>query len=173
MNRQLEPLAHRIDFLLFARERNRRSRLTLILTHCYVGAEWYGCRSGEAVSAAQFCHLGQLIDVPLSTRLLIVLDAMARSRICRSPTQLFVVLANDRFVQQHASDLRRSGLLRPKISRSAVKMAVSRIRKSISHALTGAGLATGREDILHSADTGAGIGYRITVPVEWIHRRLD
>ena len=127
------------------------------------------CRAGEEIAAVYVASRTGEVAVPLSLALRLVFDYLAASRrIPQSATQIAAGIHASEFYKKHALNAGQS--LRRKVSRSAVKEYIKRIRKALDAALAKAGLAIDSRSVLVSENTcGNEVLYRLRASVEWVH----
>jgi len=129
------------------------------------------CRPGEEVAwtILVFRSREYLLRLPLS--LLLVFDYLGRNRwLPQSATQIVAGMRTDPFYARHGANVRTDGRQTRKISRSAVKEYVKRIRRALQVGFHEAGLKLDPYAVLVSEPTESNeIRYRLKATIEWIH----
>jgi hypothetical protein len=129
------------------------------------------CTPGEAIMEIHLLHRGLRIPLPLSLRLMLLFDYLARHRHgAQSATQVAAGLSADLFSQRHGAHARAASSLRRGISRTAVKQQIMRLRAGLRSAFREAGLSIDPGRILVSEKTTVNeMRYRLKASVIWEH----
>ena len=129
------------------------------------------CAAGEEVAGIYLIHLGREFFVRLSLALRLLFDYLARhSRLPQSAAQIEVGIRANRFYTEHAAAIRGEKGFTPRISRTAVKVYIQRIRLALRSAFEDAGLQLDAPAVLVSQNTVMNdVGYRLKGIVKWVH----
>jgi hypothetical protein len=167
-------IADTAEVLLFELHHLLHSGPNILIHHAYQLSDHNErCGPGEEIASAYLLHRGRAIFLALPLSLLFVLDSLARSRhIPRSATQIASSIRASEFYRKHG---RNSGIAsRRKISRSAVKVYVQRIRRALDIALREAGIGLAAEQVLVSKKTVSNQTlYQLHASVSWHHSLMD
>ncbi len=127
------------------------------------------CQEGEEVWAAYLIFRSRQIHLPLSLAVRLVLDYLARTRhVPQNASQITAGMRASVFYHRHG--MNSGGISRRKISRSAIKEYVKRIRKALDIAFREAGLPLDSKRTLISKETvGNETHYQLLARVEWVH----
>jgi len=131
------------------------------------------CQAGEEIWAISISHRGQEKVLPLSLALRQVVNYLAETRhIPQSATQIAAGMRRSAFYVKHGMN---SGIpSKRRISRSAVKEYVKRIRKAFGLSFCEIGLDLDPKRVLVSKTTmGNEIHYQLRARIEWIHLGSD
>ena len=132
------------------------------------GAE--GCLPGELIAAVWLVHHGRRYQLRLTTATLILFDYFARRRFGQTATQIEIGIRREPFYARHGAAARTSKPLTRRISHSAVKEYVKRIRLALAAAFAEAGIQYDPQLVLVAEPTsGSEVIYRLLASVEWIH----
>jgi len=127
------------------------------------------CLPGEEIWMISVVHRGREAYLPLSLALRQIVNYLAKTKHTpQSATQIAAGMRRSAFYAQHGMN---SGVTsKRKISRSAVKEYVQRIRKAFDLAFREIALDLDPKRVLVSKATmGNEINYQLRVKVEWIH----
>lgn len=165
-------IADTIEVLLLEQQRIMQAGPHFRIDHRYrrVGINWL-CAPGEEIAAIQLLSRGQaiLLALPLSLRLLF--EYLAKSRhLPQSATQIAAGIRASSFYRKHGMN---SGIVSTrKISRSAIKVYIQRLRKSLVVSFKEAGLPLRPDRVLVSHRTvGNEIVYQLRATISWSHTR--
>lgn len=164
----LTQVVYKAEFLLLERSVLEQSGPTLQIVHRF-RARGFGCLPGEEVFQVFLLYRGRqiLLALPLALRLLINYLAIHRYT-AQSATQIAAGMRTH-FYQKHGLN---SGILsRRKISRTAVKEYVKRIREAFGAAFDEVGLTLRPATVLISLKTlGNEVLYSLRATVKWVHQ---
>jgi hypothetical protein len=127
------------------------------------------CRAGEEIWAISISHRGREEFLPLSLALRQVVNYLAETRhIPQNATQIAAGMRRSAFYVKHGLN---SGIpSRRKVSRSAVKEYIKRIRKAFDLSFREIGLDLDPKRVLVSKTTmGNEIHYQLRARIEWVH----
>lgn len=127
------------------------------------------CLPGEEITAVYLLHREREVLLPLSLALRLLFDYLGHHRhLPQNAAQIAAGIKASAFYRNHGMN---AGLpTRRKISRSAVKEYVKRIRKALNIALRRRTQPVDASRLLISAKTvGNEVQYRLCAPVEWKH----
>lgn len=132
---------------------------------------WTTCMPGEVIADVQLIYHGKRFSVPLSTRLLLVFDYLARhQRMPQSASQIAAGMRLDPFCLKHGTNATASRSLSKRVSRTAVKQQIVRLRAALASAFAEAGLSLDPERVLVSEETSVNeVRYFLKAAVEWEH----
>lgn len=167
-------ILHALEILLAELTLLRATGPTLKIIHRFrqVGSI---CAPGEEVFAIVLMHRGRehLVDLALAQRLLMNYLA-CHSHIPQSASQIAAGIRADSFYKVHGRNAISNSSMCRKISRSAVKVYVNRIREGLASACREAGLNIDPASVLLSEQTVSNeVGYRLKARIEWVHVDLD
>jgi hypothetical protein len=131
------------------------------------------CQAGEEIWAISTVHRGREIILPLSLALRQVVDYLAETRhVPQSASQIAAGMRRSAFYVKHGMN---SGIpSKRKISRSAVKEYIKRIRKAFDLSFREIGLNLDPKRVLVSKTTvGNEIHYQLRARIEWVHLGSD
>jgi hypothetical protein len=165
---KFEIIAERAEVLLTELAELVQAGPTLRFVHRFQ-LPWTTCAAGEEIWAVFIIHRGREIPLPLSLALRLVLNYLAETRhIPQSATQIAAGMHRSAFYVKHGMN---SGVpSRRRISRSAVKEYVKRLRSAIRIACRYAALDFDPGEVLVSRRTvGNEIRYQLRAAVQWVH----
>lgn len=118
-------------------------------------------------------HRAKKVSVPLSLRLMLLFDYLARHKwIGQNAGQIAAGLSTDPFTTQHGAHATRGTTLQRHFSRTAVKQQISRLRTGLRRAFRRVGLRMSPDRVLISKKTVTNeVWYQLQAAVEWEHRR--
>ncbi len=129
------------------------------------------CQVGEEIWMICLMQMGRDIHMPLSLALRQVVNYLAETRhVPQSATQIAAGMRRSAFYAKHGMN---SGVpSKRKISRSAIKEYVKRIRRALALSFREAGLHLDPNRVLVSKTTmGNEIHYQLRARIEWVHIR--
>lgn len=129
------------------------------------------CTPGEAITEIRLLHRTRQLPVPLSLRLLLLFDYLARhKRLGQNAGQIAAGMSADPFTQQHGDYARAKSSLRRRVSRTAVKEQIMRLRAGFRRAFREAGVTLDPARVLVSDETITNeVRYRLKASVSWEH----
>lgn len=132
------------------------------------------CTPGEAIAEVRFFHRRKQIPVPLSLRLMLLFDYLARyQRLGQNAGQIAAGLSTDPFTRQHGAYARAKSSLSKRVSRTSVKMQIMRLRAGLRSAFRNVGLNLDPNRVLISEETTANEArYRLKASITWEHSEL-
>jgi hypothetical protein len=168
MSIDLRPVIYKAEALLLERSLLARSgpRFRVIHRFRIVGTQ---CQAGEEVFAVFLVYRGEEVIVLLPLALRLLFDYLGRyCHVGQSASQIAAGMRASSFYRNHAKN---SGeLSRRKISRSAVKEYILRIRRALEVALKQASIPLDPNQILVSEQTeGNEVLYRLRATVQCRH----
>ena len=170
MNAKLAPVMKKVELMLLEYRQLKAGRLHFTILHCF-RAPGTECAPGEVVAAIYLMQHGREHCVPLSMTLRQVFDFLAKhARISLSASQIATYFRADVFYSRHGSNIATDGKLRRRVTRSAVKVYVQRIRQALALSFREANLRVDPCNILASEETGSNeAGYRLRGTFDWLH----
>jgi hypothetical protein len=133
------------------------------------------CVPGEEIAVSYFVHRGRLFPLRLSLSLRMLIDYLAKhSHFPQSASQIEAGMRADPFYVKHGTNCTGPNGLKRKISRSAIKEYVKRLREALALAFREAGLNVDARRVVVSEPTVSNeIGYRLKATVEWVHVEME
>lgn len=172
MKDRLAPVLQKVDLLLAELRKISQSGPQFRILHRFHRPDTY-CLPGEEIAAISLIHRGRehTLRLPLALRMLF--DYLAKHRrVPQNAAQIEAGLRLDAFYQKHGANSGKKQARR--ISRSAVKEYVRRIRMALHEAFQNAHLTIHPNGVLISERTvGKEVLYRITANVQWEHLEID
>jgi len=168
MYADLRCVAEQADVLLAELTQLAQNGPRLRITHRFQLAGTL-CRPGEEIWAISLICRERETPLPLSLALRQVLNYLAETRhVPQNASQIAAGMRRSAFYIKHGMN---SGVpSRRKISRSAVKEYVKRIRRALALAFGEAGLRLDPNRILVSKTTmGNEVHYQLRAAIEWMH----
>jgi hypothetical protein len=172
MSADLLPIAERAEVLLAELAGLSQRGPLLRIAHRFqrLGTD---CQAGEEIWAISIVNRGREALLPLGLALRLVVNYLAETRhIPQSATHIAAGMRRSTFYLRHGMN---SGIpSKRKISRSAVKEYVKRIRKAFDLSLREIGLNLDPKRVLVSKTTmGNEIHYQLRARIEWVHLGSD
>jgi hypothetical protein len=129
------------------------------------------CVAGEVIAEVLLIQHGKRVSVPLSTRLLLVFDYLARhQRLPQSASQIAAGMRLDPFCLKHGTNAAANRSLSKRVSRTAVKQQIVRLRAALTSAFAEAGLSLDPGRVVVSEETAVNeVRYFLKAAVEWEH----
>jgi hypothetical protein len=129
------------------------------------------CAPGEEILIVYLVHRGKLYPLRLSRALRMLIDYLAKhSHLPQSASQIEAGMRADPFYMKHGTNAMLQNGLKRRISRSAIKEYVKRLRLALTFAFREAGLNLDPRWVAVSEPTVSNeVGYRLKVTVEWFH----
>jgi hypothetical protein len=164
----LRPVVYKAETMLAERALLRQVGPQLEVVHRFRKGPC-GCQNGEEVFAVFLLSRGDRILIRLPLALRLIFDYLARHRrVPQSATEIASGMRATAFYRDHGAN---SGVpSRRKISRTAVKEYVKRIRVALADALDAARLPLNANTVLESVATpGNEVLYALRATVAWLH----
>jgi hypothetical protein len=129
------------------------------------------CTPGEAIAEVRFIHRRREIAVPVSLRLMLLFDYLARHKhLGQNAGQIAAGLSADPFTRQHGAYAGAKAGLSKGASRTSVKQQIMRLRAGLRFAFRKAGLSLAPNRVLISEETTVNeVRYRLKASVSWEH----
>lgn len=129
------------------------------------------CLPGEEVLGVWFEPDGAELQLPLPLALRLLFDHFGRHRwLAQSAQQIEAAMRCDPFYLRHAAKSRASKKLTRRMSRSAIKVYVARVREALQSVFDEAGVDLKANEVLVSERTvSSEVGYRLRANVRWVH----
>jgi hypothetical protein len=173
MRSEFEPIIRVVRLLAAERAELSRSGPRFVIIHRFWQPETF-CTAGEAIGEIRFLHRTKEIPVPLSLRLMLLFDYLARHKhLGQGAGQVAAGLSADPFIQQHGAYAGASTSLSRRVSRTAVKQQMMRLRAGLRNAFRRVGLGLDPTRVLISEATSTNeVRYRLKASVAWEHSQL-
>jgi hypothetical protein len=170
MRSEFEPILRALELLRVERAELSLRGPRFLIIHRFCQPETI-CTPGEAIAEVQLMHRTRVFSVPLSTRLMLLFDYLARHRrMPQSASQIAAGLSVDPFCQEHGAYANAQETLSKDVSRTALKQQIMRLRAALRSAFRQAGLGIDPDRVLISEATeGNEVLYRLKIAVEWLH----
>ncbi len=167
---EFEPILRTIDLMKAERAELSVRGPSFLIIHRFWQPETF-CTPGEVIGDIRLLHRRREISVPLSLRLLLLFDYLARHRhLAQSASQIAAALSADPFSQEHGFYANAQETLGKELSRTAVKQQVMRLRAALGSAFRKGGLSLNPNRVLVSEETeGNEVRYRLKISVDWQH----
>jgi hypothetical protein len=168
MCRDLRQIAERAEVLLAELAWLSQAGPELRIVHRFQ-IPGTNCQAGEEIWVISLVHRGREIILPFTLALRQVVNYLAETRhVPQSATQIAAGMRRSAFYVKHGMN---SGIpSRRKISRSAVKEYIKRIRKAFDLSFREIGLNLDSKRVLVSKATmGNEINYQLRARIEWVH----
>jgi hypothetical protein len=171
MPNELEPIIRGVSLLAAERADLSISGPRFLILHRFWQPETL-CTPGEAIAEIRLLHRTREIPAPLSLCLMLLFDYLARHRhLGQNASQIAAGFTMDPFTRQHGAYARATASLAKKMSRTAVKQQIMRLRAGLGQALRKAGLNLDPNRVLLSEPTITNeVRYRLKASVIWEHR---
>jgi hypothetical protein len=171
MRDSMEPVVDGIDLLLAELRLLRSQGPHLRIVHRFRDPGMV-CAPGEEVAVAYLVHRGKLYPLRLSLALRMLVDYLAKhSHFPQSASQIEAGMRADPFYVKHGTNTMLHNALRRKISRSAIKEYIKRLRVAVDLALREAGLRLHAKQVIISERTVMNeVGYRLKATVGYLHQ---
>jgi hypothetical protein len=129
------------------------------------------CAPGEEIAAVYLLCRGGELHLSLSLALRLLFDYLAQNRrLPQNASQIAAGIRASPFYGQHGKNAGSSARQTRRISRSAIKEYIKRIRKALEEAFAEAALAMRAPRVLVSRETvGNEVNYCLKAQVEWVH----
>ena len=168
---EFDPIIRGVKLLAAERAELSKSGPRFLIIHWFWQPETL-CTPGEAIAEIRLLHRTKETCVPLSLRLMLLFDYLARHKyLGQNAAQIAAGLSTDPFTRQHGAYARATASLAKRMSRTAVKQQVMRLRAGFQQAFRKAGLSLDPERVLVSEPTTTNeVRYRLRASVIWEHR---
>ena len=170
MKDSLEPVVDGVNLLLAELRVLKSQGPHLMIAHRFRKPGML-CAPGEEVVVTYLVHRGRHYPLRLSLALRMLIDYLAKhSQLPQSASQIEAGMRADPFYLRHGDNaFSRNGLKR-RISRSAVKEYVKRLREALALGFREAGLNLDPRQVIVSEPTVMNeVGYRLKATIEWFH----
>ncbi len=170
MRDSLEPVIDGVDLLLAELRLLKSQGPHLRIVHRFREPGML-CTPGEEIVIAYLVHRGQLYPLRLPLALRMLVDYLAKhSHVPQSASQIEAGMRADPFYMKHGTNAMLHNGLKRRISRTAVKEYVKRLRLALGLAFRGVGLKLDPRQVVVSEPTVMNeVGYRLKATVEWFH----
>ena len=170
MRDSMEPVVDGVDLLLAELRllQSQGPHLTIVHRFCEPGML---CTPGEEVAGVYLVHRSQFYSLRLSLALRMLIDYLAKhSHFPQSASQIEAGMRADAFYIRHGDNAMLHNGLKRRISRSAIKEYIKRLRLALGLAFRQAGLNLDPLRVVVSEPTVMNeVGYRLKASVEWFH----
>jgi hypothetical protein len=173
MPSELDPIIRGVELLVTERADFSKSGPRFLVIHRFWQPETL-CKPGEAIAEIRLLHRTREIPVPLSIRLMLLFDYLARHKhLGQNAAQIAAGLSTDPFTRQHGAYARATSSLAKRTSRTAVKQQIMRLRAGLRQAFRKAGLSLDPSRVLVSEVTLTNeVRYRLRASVNWQHSKF-
>jgi hypothetical protein len=173
MRSEIEPIIRGVKLLVAERAQLAGRGPHFIILHRFWKPETI-CTPGEAIAEVRLIHRRRETTVPLSLRLMLLFDYLARHKsLGQSAGQIAAGLSADPFTRQHGAYAGAKARLKKTVSRTSVKQQVMRLRTGLRRALRKAGLNLDPKRILISEMTVVNeVRYRLKAVVQREHQEF-
>jgi hypothetical protein len=129
------------------------------------------CAPGEEIAIVYLVYRSKFYPLRLSLALRMLIDYLAKhSHFPQSASQIEAGMRADPFYVKHGTNAMLPTGLKRRISRSAVKEYVKRLRLALELAFRDVGLNLDPRQVIVSEPTVMNeVGYRLKASVEWFH----
>ena len=170
MRDSLDPVVDSVDLLLLELRVLKSQGPHLRIVHRFREPGTL-CAPGEEIAVVYLVHRGRLCPLRLSLALRMLVDYLAKhSHFPQSASQIEAGIRADPFYTKHGANAMPNNGLKRRISRSAIKEYIKRLRKALALAFQETGLNIDPRHVIVSEPTVANeVGYRIKATIEWFH----
>lgn len=170
MRDSLEPVVDSVDLLLAELRVLKSQGPHLRIVHRFREPGTL-CAPGEEIVIAYLVHHGQFFPLRLSLALRMLVDYLAKhSHFPQSASQIEAGVRADPFYMKHGTNAMLHNGLKRRISRSAIKEYIKRLRLAFEVAFRDAGLNLDPRQVIASEATVMNdVGYRLKASPEWFH----
>jgi hypothetical protein len=170
LNDNFLPVIDKVDLLLAELEALRTKGPHFRIVHRF-RAPGSDCLAGEEIAAVYLVHRGREHHVRLSLALRILFDFLARHpHLPQSASQIEAGVRGSSFYSKHAANAPSRVRMTRRLTRSAVKEYIVRVRQALQASFRDAGLRVNPREVLVSQPTaGNEISYRLRGTIDWIH----
>jgi hypothetical protein len=171
MPSEFDPIIRGVKLLAAERAALLKAGPQFLILHRFWQPETL-CTPGEAIAEIRLLRRTREIPVPLSLRLMLLFDYLARHKhLGQNASQIAAGLSTDPFSRQHGFYARAKSSLAKSTARTAVKQQIMRLRLGLQQAFRKAGLSFDPERVLISEPTTTNeVRYRLRASVIWEHR---
>jgi hypothetical protein len=173
MRNEYEPIIRAVKLLALEQKRLAISGPRFLILHRFWRTGTI-CTPGEAIAEVRLLHRTQQIPVPLSLRLMLLFDYLARHKyLVQNAGQIAAGLSADPFTREHGKYVSARSSLSKRLSRTAVKQQIMRLRIGLNLAFREARLNLNPTRVLLSEETTTNeVRYRLRASVIWEHAEL-
>ena len=170
MRDSIEPIIDGVDLLLAELRLMKSQGPQLMIAHRFRDCGTL-CAPGEEIVSVCLVHRGRLYPLRISLALRMLIDYLAKhSHIPQSASQIEAGIRADMFYAKHGANAFPHNGLRRRISRSAIKEYVKRLRLALELAFRQAGLNLDPRNVMAAEQTVANeVGYRLKATTVWSH----
>ncbi len=170
MRDSLEPVVDGVDLLLAELHLLKSQGPHLRIVHRFREPGML-CAPGEEIVIAYLVHRGKLYPLRLSLTLRMLVDYLAKhSHFPQSASQIEAGMRADPFYMKHGTNALLHNGLKRRISRSAIKEYVKRLRLALELGFLQAGLNFDPRQVVVSEPAVTNeVGYRLKATAEWFH----
>jgi hypothetical protein len=132
------------------------------------------CTPGEMIAEVRLFHRNRRISLPLSLRLMLIFDYLARHQhLGQCAAQIAVGLSGDPFAKRHGAYATSKRTVRRRIARTAVKQQIIRLRAALRIAFREAGLNLNPNRVVIAEKTVTNeVRYCLKACVSWEHFQI-
>jgi hypothetical protein len=172
MNDSFAPLIEEVELLLLESVQLMAAGPQFRIIHRFQ-APGTDCSPGEEIALISLIHRSREYPLGLPLALRLIFDYFARHRwLPQNATQIEAGMRRDTFSLRHGVYARTTRAQTRRISRSAVKEYVKRIRQALQQAFVEAGLNLDPVRVLASEQTICNeVAYRLKATIDWSHIR--
>jgi hypothetical protein len=169
---EFEPIIRGVKLVIAERARLAERGPHFIILHRFWKQETI-CTPGEAIAEVRFIHRRKEIAVPLSLRLMLLFDYLARhKRVGQNAGQIAAGMSTNPFIRQHGAYAMAQSSLSKRTSRTAVKQQILRVRTGLRLTFRELGLNLDPGRVLISEHTTTNeVRYRLKAAVQWEHQK--
>jgi hypothetical protein len=170
MRDNLDPVVDGVDLLLAELRALKSQGPHLRIMHRFREPGML-CAPGEEIVIVYIVRRGWLYPLRLSLALRMLIDYLAKhSHFPQSASQIEAGMRADPFYIKHGANAMLHNGLKRRISRSAIKEYVKRLRLALELTFREAGLSIDPRHTIVSAPTVTNeVGYRLKATAEWFH----
>lgn len=151
--------------------RLRETGIRLVIRHRF--SEGDICLPGEEVLGIWVVHRRREFALPLSLRLRLLMDFLATHRYVAQSAGQIAARMNIEFYRRHGMNAKTKTLVSGRVSRTAIKQQIMRLRRGLYLAFRDAGLSLDPAKVVISESTTTNeIRYRLKASVRWQHSDL-
>lgn len=171
MRNELEPIIRAIKLLAAEQAELTESGPRFIVVHRFSQPGTLFCTPGEAIAEVVLSHRTKRIPLPLSLRQLLLFDYLARHQcLTQCAAHIATGLNCDPFTRRHGAHCGANARLNKKVSRTAIREQIMRLRAGLRLTFRKAGLSLDPCRVLISEETTTNeVRYRLKASVNWEH----